>query len=158
MSGGSLLAKNVTNKWAAYSRSPTQKIDMPVTGLKYVAIFVAISLFAADLPTLGQGKKLTTREAKNHIGHQATVCGRVANWRHESSRGNPTFLDLDKPYPNQPFSVVIWAKNRARFRDPEEYRNRNICVTGRIGSHRGQPEMIISNPTQLTADIEQSER
>jgi hypothetical protein len=131
---------------------------MPITPLRYAALFVAISLFATDLPTLGQGKKLTTTEAKNHIGQQATVCGRVANWRHESSRGNPTFLDLDKPYPNQPFSVVIWAKNRARFRDPEDYRNRNICVMGRIGSHRGRPEMIISSPNQLTADIEQSKR
>jgi hypothetical protein len=118
-----------------------------------------MGMLGASVTILGQGKKLTAREAKHHIGQQATVCGRVASWRHTNAQGNPTFLDLDKPYPNQPFSVIIWGKNRARFRNPEEtYRNKNICATGRIGSYRGQPEMVISDPTQLTADIEQAER
>ena len=114
---------------------------------------VAIGLLGASVTFWGQGKKLTTSEAKYHVGEQATVCGRVASGRHTRARGNPTFLDLDKAYPNQPFTVLIWGKDRAKFRNPEEtYRNKKICVTGRIGSDRGQPEMIISDP-QLLADI-----
>jgi hypothetical protein len=131
---------------------------MSITRIRCLAGVVAISLLGAGVTTLGQSKKLTTKEAKYHVGQQATVCGRVASWRHTSARGSPTFLDLDKPYPDQPFSVVIWARNRARFKDPEDYRNKNICVVGRIGAHHGQSEMIISDPTKLAADIEQSER
>jgi hypothetical protein len=117
-----------------------------------LAWFIAISLLGAAVPTLGQGKRITSRAAKRHVGQQATVCGRVASWRRTSEQGNPTFLDFDKTYPDQSFSVVIWARYHTRFRDPEDYRNKNICVTGQIGSHRGHPEMIISDPSQLTAE------
>jgi hypothetical protein len=78
---------------------------------------------------------------------------------HTRARGHPTFLDLDKAYPNQSFTALIWGRDRAKFRNPEEtYRNKNICVTGQIGSDRGDPEMIISDPIQLTADIEKAEK
>jgi hypothetical protein len=98
-------------------------------------------------------KKLTTTEAKNHIGEQATVCGRVASGRYAATtRGKPSFLDLDKPYPGQLFAVLIWGENRAKFGMPEEtYRNKNICVTGRIQSYRGEPEIIASDPAQLSS-------
>jgi hypothetical protein len=60
-------------------------------------------------------------------------------------------LDLDKPYPGQLFTVLIWGENRAKFGTPEEtYRNKNICVTGRIESYRGEPEIITSDPAQLS--------
>ena len=57
---------------------------------------VAVSLLGASYTFHGQDKKLTTREAKYHIGQQGTVCSKVASGRHTSARGNPTFLDLDK--------------------------------------------------------------
>jgi hypothetical protein len=57
-----------------------------------------------------QVKKLTAVEAKDHIGEQATVCGKVASTRYAAtSRGKPTFLNLDKPYPSQVFTILIWG-------------------------------------------------
>jgi hypothetical protein len=51
---------------------------------------------------LGAKKKLTTSEAKQHIGETATVCGVVASGRYsERTRGSPMFLEIDKAYPNQ---------------------------------------------------------
>lgn len=42
------------------------------------------------------------------------MCGVVASTKHVStSKGRPTFLNLDKPYPDQPFTVVIWAMTGA---------------------------------------------
>jgi hypothetical protein len=132
---------------------------MSITRLRRLTVFAAISLLGASVTFRGQGKTFTAREAKYHIGEQASVCGTVASGRHTRARGNPTFLDLDIAYPNQPFAVLIWEKDRAKFRNPEEtYRNKNICVTGRIGPDRGEPEMIISDPTQLTTDIEKTTR
>jgi|SRR6267378_6953204 len=53
------------------------------------------------LPVQAQ-KKLTAAEAKDHLGETATVCGNVGSTRYAAStKGQPTFLDLDKPYPNQ---------------------------------------------------------
>jgi len=127
---------------------------MSITRATCLTAIVAICLVGASGTFLGQGKKLTTTEAKTHIGEQATVCGRVAGGRYAAStRGKPTFLDLDKPYPGQLFTVLIWGENRAKFGTPEEtYRNKTVCVTGRIQSYRGEPEIIASDPAQLSAN------
>jgi hypothetical protein len=70
------------------------------TLLKVLLSALTICLLGASVTVLGQVKKLTTAEAKEHIGEQATVCGKVASARYAATtRGKPTFLDLDKPYP-----------------------------------------------------------
>jgi hypothetical protein len=134
--------------------------NFSITRPSCLIAFFAISLFGVSVTILGQGKKLRASEAKHHIGQQATVCGRVASGRYvPTTRGNPTFLYLDKPYPNQPFTVIIWGQNRAKFKTPETtYRDKSICVTGRIGIYRGEPEIIASEPAQISADIERAER
>jgi hypothetical protein len=64
--------------------------------------------------------------------------------------GHPTFLNLDRPYPHQFFTVVIWGKDRSKFGEPEKrYRNKNICVKGLISVYRGQPEIVARTPGQV---------
>jgi hypothetical protein len=59
---------------------------------------LAMCLLGPNVVGLCQSKKLTTAEAKDHVGEQATVCGKVASARYAAtSRGKPTFLNLDKP-------------------------------------------------------------
>jgi hypothetical protein len=92
-----------------------------------------------------QVKKLTAPEAKDHIGERAIVCGRVASTRYAATtRGKPTFLNLDKPYPSQVFTVLIWGENREKFGAPEDqYRGKQICVTGTITEYRKAPEIVV---------------
>src|ERR1022692_4214684 len=92
---------------------------------------LAVILLAVS-PALAQ-KTLTATEAKDHIGEQGTVCGKVVSPRYaESSRGSPTFLNFDQPYPNQVFTLLIWGSDRSKFGDPEtSYRGKRICVTGK---------------------------
>jgi len=72
---------------------------------------------------LGQ-EKLSATEAKNHVGEKATVCGTVASARYaESTKGQPTFLNLDKPYPHHIFTILIWGSDRRTF-------EKRVCVTG----------------------------
>jgi hypothetical protein len=76
--------------------------------LPILALFVVLSS-----PVAAQ-KKLTASEAKDHVGETATVCGIVASARYATStKGQPTFLNLDKPYPNQVFTVLIWGGRRS---------------------------------------------
>ncbi len=99
-------------------------------------------------------KKLTAAEAKDHVGETATVCGEVVSTRYAAStKGQPTFLNLDKPYPNQIFTVVIWGNNRSKFGRPEiEYNEKRICVTGKITEYRGVPEVIADAPAQIAVE------
>jgi hypothetical protein len=43
------------------------------------------------------------------------------------SRGKPTFIDLDKPYPSQDFTIVIWDDDRAKFGDWRNTRPAGLC-------------------------------
>jgi DNA/RNA endonuclease YhcR with UshA esterase domain len=99
-----------------------------------------------------QPPQLTTADAKSHVGEQATVCGSVksARWASSSNR-KPTFLNLDEPYPKQVFTVVIFEENRGKFTPaPEDqFKDKRICVTGKIEEFRGTPEIVVTAPSQI---------
>ena len=94
---------------------------------------------------------ISAAEAKNHVGERETVCGQVVSTHYAArSRGNPTFINLDKPYPDQIFTVLIWGSERPKFGDPEEmYRNKHICATGKISDYKGVPEIVAYDPSQI---------
>ena len=117
-------------------------------GLRIVAL--AVLLFSARAPVTA-ATPLTSEEAAGHVGETSTVCGFVASAKYATSgRGEPTFLNLDRPYPNQLFTVLIWGSDRDAFGQPEvAYRGKRICVTGLIESYRGKPEIIARRPSQI---------
>ena len=114
-------------------------------------LLVALLLFAALVRPAFAQKSLSAAEAKEHVGEVATVCGTVVSTRYAAStKGSPTFLNLDKAYPNQVFTIVIWGSDRSKFGRPEvDYREKRICVTGKIAEYRGKPEIVADDPKQL---------
>src|SRR5271157_1115535 len=104
-------------------------------------VFFCLASSSFAYPQTG---RISAAEAKNHVGERATVCGEVASVHYAArSRGNPTFINLDKPYPDQIFTVLIWGSDRPKFGDPEEaYRSKHICVTGKISDYKGVPEIV----------------
>ena len=80
------------------------------------------------------------------------VCGEVASTHYAAStRGSPTFINLEKPYPNQIVTILIWGSDRSRFGDPEQrYRGKHVCVTGKVSVYRGVPEVVARESSQLT--------
>jgi hypothetical protein len=119
-----------------------------------VKIALAVALTGPlSLVTLAQ-KRLSAAEAKDHFGENATVCGDVASTKYaDSAKGQPTFINLDKPYPNQIFTVLIWGSNRSKFGAPEDsYKGKKICVSGKITAYDGLPEIIADDPKQIRRD------
>ena len=114
----------------------------------YVMLCILLCIFCAQV--LAENS-ITTPEARNHVGQIATVCGRVESTHFaNTSRGQPTFLNLDRAYPNQIFTIVIWGSDRGRFGRPEnKYLDKQICVTGEIKLYRGVPEVIAEKPNQI---------
>jgi hypothetical protein len=99
-----------------------------------------------------QSAHLTARQAKDHIGEVQTVCGKVVSTRYAPrSKGQPTFLNLDEPYPSQIFTILIWGDDRSKFGSPEtQFRDADVCVTGKISNFRGAPEIVATEPNQIT--------
>jgi hypothetical protein len=121
-----------------------------LTGRALTAVLIGALLSTS----VSAQNKLTAAQAKDHFGQTATVCGEVVTSSYaDSSKGHPTFLNLDKPYPNQIFTVVIWGENRTKFGKPEEdYKGKRICVSGKITAYAGKPEIVVSDPKQMTVE------
>jgi hypothetical protein len=109
-------------------------------------------LFAFN--TAAQTNKINAAEAKDHVGETQTVCGKVASAHFAAkSNGQPTFLNLDEPYPKEVFTILIWGSDRAKFGAPEtKYKDARVCVTGKITSYRGKPEVIATEPRQIVQE------
>jgi RecG-like helicase len=113
-------------------------------------LLVILCLFL-NCPVRAQTKRITAAEAKNHTGERMTVCGRVVSARYaDRSKSQPTFLNLDEPFPKQIFTIVIWGDDRSKFGEPEDkYSDKRICVTGKITSYRGGPELVATDPKEI---------
>jgi len=114
-------------------------------------MFGKIVLLVVSLTMTLSSAEYTAHMAQNHIGEKATVCGEVVSAHYAStSRGEPTFLNLDEAYPNGVFTVVIWGDNREQFDEPEiQYLSKSICVTGKIKSYRGVARIILYSQSQV---------
>jgi hypothetical protein len=95
---------------------------------------------------------LSPEEAASHIGETGTVCGVVMSAKYGAdAQRQPTLLDLGKPAPNAIFSAVIYGMDRAKFGTPETaLLGKHICVEGSITYYRGKPEIVLTDPSQLT--------
>jgi hypothetical protein len=93
-----------------------------------------------------ENKNIPASQAGHHIGETATVCGTVASEHFAANtKGQPTFINLDEPYPKQIFTILIWGSDRSKFgKVPQK-----LCVTGTISSYRGIPEIIARTPSQV---------
>jgi len=100
--------------------------------------------------SIGQAQTLTTAQAKAHVGENATVCGKVAGERTAtSSKGEPTFINLDAAYPNQVFTILVWSDDRKSVGELPQVGSR-VCASGTIQDHRGVPEIVVRSKGQLS--------
>jgi len=112
-------------------------------------IVFALLLFAIET---ANGATLSAKEAADHIGETASVCGTVASAKYAAStKGQPTFLNLDEAYPNQVFTALIWGVDRKAFsKPPESLSGHHICVRGTIVEYKGKAEIIVHSPDAIT--------
>jgi hypothetical protein len=112
---------------------------------------VLLALFFSVTGSCTAQQKLTAEEGKAHVGERATVCGSAVGTHYATtSRGQPTFINIDQPYPRQIFTILIWGSDRSKFGTPEKkYSGKQVCVTGEISSYRGVSEIIVHDPGSI---------
>jgi len=119
--------------------------------LAYLTLSI-LGIVSLTSVSFAQKEYISPAEAHKYIGETKTVCGEIASATYAArSRGQPTFLNLDQPYPNQIFTVVIWGPDRNKFKSPPEifFKGKSICVTGVIETYRGKPQIIVREPSQI---------
>lgn len=117
---------------------------------------VAIASTALSLWAFSAGAvTVAPTDAMGQVGHTARVCGVVAPAVYDAnSRAHPTFLTLvsaDQPDANRALTAVIYGTDRAKFGTPEAaLQGQRVCLTGFVSFFRQRPEMILSDPAQVS--------
>jgi hypothetical protein len=66
-----------------------------------------------------------------------------------SSRGEPTFINLDSAYPNQVFTILVWGDDRKNVGELPRVGSR-VCASGVIQNYKGVPEIVVRSSRQLS--------
>jgi len=91
--------------------------------------------------------KIGTADATNHYNEMMIVTGKVAQ---VTIRPTVTFLNLDQPFPNSPFSVVIFHGHSSFYGDANALRGKTIEIKGKIKKYNDKPEIALDSINQLT--------
>jgi hypothetical protein len=111
-----------------------------------VALAFASKLSAADIDAKAP-VKIGTAAATNYYDQTVIVTGKVAQI---TIRPSVTFLNLDKPHPDSPFTVVIFHGHSSFYGDANSLKGRSIEIKGKIKNYNDKPEIALDNMEQLT--------
>jgi hypothetical protein len=90
--------------------------------------------------------RIGTGDASKFYDETLVVTGKVVE---VSARPTITILDLDQPYPNTPFTAVIFPENFGQFGDLQKLKNQNVEISGTVTEYRNKPEIILETPSQI---------
>jgi DNA/RNA endonuclease YhcR with UshA esterase domain len=93
---------------------------------------------------------IAPKDALKHIGEIVMVTGKVFSGKLIASN-NMTLLDINGYNPNQDLTIVINSTDRPKFKGkPEDdFKGKEINVTGKIIAYKGKAEIIINDPGQI---------
>lgn len=86
------------------------------------------------------------RDADRFYDQTMTVTGKVAQ---VTIRPKVVFLNLDKAFPNTPFTGVIFSANTNGFKDVTKLKGKSVEITGKIKNYQDKPEIVLTNASQL---------
>ena len=90
--------------------------------------------------------KIRAADAASHYDQDMIVTGKVAQ---VTIRPTVTFLNLDKNYPNSPFSVVIFHGHSSFYGDANALKGKSIEIQGKIKNYQDKPEIVLDSTNQL---------
>ena len=105
---------------------------------------------AISLKSLPKGAVNTQRvNGIMNDGRKHIVCGNVVSTK-KHKKGH-VFINLDKKFPNQVFSISIFESNIKNFDyEPEIYLiNKQVCFKGEIGEYNKTPNMVLEHSKQV---------
>lgn len=116
--------------------------------MKY-KIVMSLMLFASSL-TYAQEAKIEANKSAFHVGESIMACGKLAQIKHLENRH---YLNLDKPYPNQTLTILVWNSDyrwfESRFGSLDAMNGRRICARGVIEQYKNSLQIEVKNPQFL---------
>jgi hypothetical protein len=106
--------------------------------------FVTLITFSAFSQTI-----IAAKDAAKHMGQTVTVTEKVYGGQYTAF--NITLLNIGGYEPNRGLIIMIPAADRSKFKGkPEEdYKGKDITVSGKVVRYNGKPAIIVNDPQQL---------
>ena len=92
-------------------------------------------------------KFFTPEEAKNHVGEQATVRGKVFGI-HVSQKGD-VFMNIGAEHPNAPFTAVCFQQ-AIPTETLKTYDGKTVSIKGKIKDYKGTIEIVLDTADQIS--------
>lgn len=113
--------------------------------LLITVLVLAVKLSAADTNT-PVPLKIGTAQADKFYDQEMTVTGKVAS---VSIRPKVTLINLDQPFPDSPFTLVVFPTTTNQFGDLKALDGKNVEAKGKIKRFHEKPEIVLDNTNQL---------
>lgn len=107
------------------------------------AVFAVLAL---AFPLLADLTRIGTSDATNYYNKEMIVTGHVAQ---VSLRSSVAFLNMDRPYPNSPFTLVIFNSATNQFGNLASLKGMSVEARGKIISYHNRPEIVLEKSNQL---------
>ncbi len=100
---------------------------------------------------------ITALEASQRIGQQVIVKGKViSTFYATNSNGKPTFLNLDKDFPNNPIVVIIFENELKKLNiNAQIYKGKTVIVKGKMELYRDEEKPNKNKPNIKIYSIDQ---
>ena len=111
-----------------------------------IALFISFASATAFAQTT-----IAIKDASKHIGESVTICDKIYGGKFLNGAGL-TLIDMGGAHPNEVLTLLIKGDDRKKFKDaPEDaFKDKAVCVTGTLVDYKGKPEIIITNPNDIT--------
>jgi hypothetical protein len=112
-------------------------------------IFVSTAIVLLALSAGAEEKELKrigTGEATKHYDETCVVTGKVVQI---TIREKLVYVNLDKPFPDSPFTAVIFARATNEFGDLKALQGKAVELQGKIEEYKEKPQMVLNSTNQL---------
>lgn len=109
---------------------------------KTILIFLIASAFAVK----ASAQSYNADDFKNNLGKTKTLCDTVSSIKIFSD--TLTLINMGGNYPNQKYTIAV--KGNKLVLDWAHLKGRKLCVTGVLELHKNRPEIVASQPNDIT--------
>jgi len=91
-------------------------------------------------------KRIGAAEAEKYIDKTMIVTGKVAQ---VTIREKLVYLNLDKAFPDSPFTAVIFSRATNQFGDLKKLKDQNVEIRGKVEEYKEKPQIVLNSTNQL---------
>jgi hypothetical protein len=116
------------------------------------AILLLITVFSLQLSAHAQADTITTAQAKDYIGKEVILKGKLLGIKPYTDKNGQDilFLDIDDRYPNTAIGVTVFSDAMPDIKLTEADINKTIYISGQLTLYRDKPSLEVNRAEQIT--------